>query len=251
MTWRIAIPSYRRAATLAEMTLPLLSDRNVPADRIDVWLNDPDELDSYRDALDPTTYSELRTGGTPGSVASIRNAIVRGYETGTRLVSIDDDIVDVVRATGPKTLVPIADLSALIDLGYELASRAGAGLWGVYLPPNPYFMRRRLRTDLCYVCAGLHGITIAGDDTELVSLDDKEDFERSIKFYLRDGALARLDDISLQTAYYTQPGGMQETRTPDRITASARSLVDRFPELASLNTTKKSGHTEIRLRDRR
>jgi hypothetical protein len=44
---------------------------------------------------------------------------------------------------------------------------------------------------------------------------------------------------------------MQVERTKQRIHDSAVYLTKEYPELCTLNTSKKSGYTEIRLRDRR
>jgi hypothetical protein len=80
---------------------------------------------------------------------------------------------------------------------------------------------------------------------------DKEDYERSIRFYLRDGAVVRLRNVAPKTAYYTEKGGNQEFRTMKTVAEGAKKLVKMFPELCSLNLTKKSGYPEIRLRDKR
>jgi hypothetical protein len=79
---------------------------------------------------------------------------------------------------------------------------------------------------------------------------DKEYYERSIRFYLRDGAVVRLRNIAPKTAYYTEKGGNQEYRTMETVAAGAKKLVAMFPEMCSLNLTKKSGYPEIRLRDK-
>ncbi len=44
---------------------------------------------------------------------------------------------------------------------------------------------------------------------------------------------------------------MQETRTMRRIEVSARAMVTAFPDLVTINLTKKSGMPEVRLRDKR
>ena len=44
---------------------------------------------------------------------------------------------------------------------------------------------------------------------------------------------------------------MQETRTMERIRTSAEAMVGAFPDLVTINLTKKSGMPEVRLRDKR
>jgi hypothetical protein len=125
-------------------------------------------------------------------------------------------------------------------------------LWGIHPVPNAYFQRPKISTDLRYIAAGLYGWTSRQGDHSLdVTLEDKEDFERSILYYLADGYVTRLNWISIRTAGYHGAGGMQVTRTPERVDASARDLAARYPHLCKLNLSKKSGWAEVRLRDAR
>ena len=60
----------------------------------------------------------------------------------------------------------------------------------------------------------------------------------------------RLNMLAPKTNYYDEEGGMQVTRTEERITASALTLIKRYPNYCTLNTNKKSSHTEIKLNNR-
>ena len=63
--------------------------------------------------------------------------------------------------------------------------------------------------------------------------------------------MLRFNNITCETKCYKEPGGMQVERTKKRIHDSAVYLTEIYPKLCTLNTTKKSGFTEIRLNDRR
>ena len=63
--------------------------------------------------------------------------------------------------------------------------------------------------------------------------------------------LLRFNNITCDTKCYKEPGGMQVERTKKRIHDSAVYLTKVYPKLCTLNTSKKSGFTEIRLRDTR
>ena len=84
-----------------------------------------------------------------------------------------------------------------------------------------------------------------------MTIDDKEDYLRSVVMYVLDGGVLRFGNAAPQSAYYKEPGGMQEERTMKRITASAEAMVKAFPDLVKINLTKKSGMPEVRLRDSR
>lgn len=247
--YQVAVPSYRRAVTLARLTLPLLAARAVPADRIAVFVADPDEQARYRAALPAQLYREIVVA-CPG-MGAVRNRINTHYPAGTQLVQVDDDVRDVIARTGPNTSTPVADLHSLFTEQFGNLHATGLTLWGVYAVANPYFMRHTLSTDLRYIVGALWGvINQPGAEHCQVTMDDKEDFERTIKHYLHAGGVLRRNDVAVATRYYSEPGGMQVERTPERVAASARELVRRYPHLCTLNTAKRSKHVEVRLRDR-
>ncbi len=261
MNTPIAIPSYRRDEIITERTLPMLVAGGVDPATVTIYVADQVDADIYSATLDPDTYGQIinldyrptrdAPPGHPSGLGAARNVITRAHPPGTRLVQIDDDIRGLIRKIDDKTTEPVTDIPAFIAESFTAADSAGAHLWGIYPVKNPMFMKHRVRTDLTYICGGLFGTTLRHDPCELVALDDKEDFERSLRFYDRDGTVARVEHVALLTQGYTAPGGMQDTRSAARVDESARWLHAQFPDLCSLNLTKKSGWTELRLRDRR
>lgn len=249
-SYAVAIPSYQRRTTLASKTLPRLRRGGIDPRLITVFVADEREAQQYRQALLPQTYGQLVIGA-PG-MGGARNAINRYYPDGTLLLQIDDDIADICEL-GPagRSLVPVMDLHALFVRGFTQMLQAGATLWGVYPVDNPFFMRKECTTDLKYIVGALFGVLNEHAPHCQVTLDDKEDFQRTLLHYLHTGTVVRLGDITLKTRYYKEPGGMQVTRTEDRITASAHYLAQAFPDLCTVNNSKANGLTELRLRDRR
>ena len=67
----------------------------------------------------------------------------------------------------------------------------------------------------------------------------------------RDGRVLRIEDVAIGTTGYAGAGGMQLSRSAERVRAACDFLVDEFPGLATLNLSKKSGWAEVRLADRR
>lgn len=246
---RVVVPSYRRAETCRAKTLTLLAERGQPPELIDVVVADQQDADAYGATLAPGSYGRLRMA-VPG-IRAVRNWVVDNYPEGSRIVCMDDDVSDLRQRLNATTTEPVPDLPALWAEGFYYADQVGTTLWGIYPVLNAMFMKPKVRTGLCYVVALCMGLVVEHQPHAYVQLDDKEDFERSIRYYLRHGALARLEWVAPRTRYYTEPGGNQVTRTAARVDSSARQLVAWWPELCSLNTTKKSGHTEVRLRDRR
>ena len=263
MEWRIEVPSAGRAETLADKTLPFLRRAGVEDRDVRVWVPEG-ERDAYFLAapgvdlvpLDyvPSTGEDLDAG--PYAVGIARNAIADAALPGDLVVEVDDDVEGLVEWAGQKDSINarLRDVDGpgflrIVERGFALAEDAGAYIWGVH--PAATYCRDRVRIDLSYIGAALFGQRIRGEpDVERVRLDDKEDFERSLRFYERDGRLLRLDGVSWRTRGYGGAGGMQSTRTAGRIDASARWCAERWPQWAALKYPK-SGKTELRLADRR
>jgi hypothetical protein len=236
----LAIPSTGRADRIEGMTLTALQEAGCPLDNVEVWVK-PNEEGAYRHL--PV---RVRPDAPPGGLREARNAIATAYPTGTRLLQMDDDIQRFVAHddAGPP------DLAGALTYAWITAKRHRIGLFGIYPVPNPYFMKRRTRVGLNYIEGAVFGFTVTGHPAEQVTLDDKEDFERSLRFYLRDRATLRMEWLSFRSNFYTEPGGMQDYRTDDTIREGAEALRARYPDLTRPITRSKSrGQWEVKLRN--
>jgi len=249
--WVIAIPSYKRAETLRDKTLAVLRKYRIPADRIHVFVANKEEYDTYKSTLDPSSYAHMHIA-EPG-MAAVRNYITRFFPIGKAIFNMDDDIRGFIEysASGRRNERPLRSLSDAITAGFRDATVSGFRLFGFYPVANGYFMKPDApSTDLRYIIGSVWGIINPGPILT-VTIDDKEDYLRSVIMYVLDGGMLRYNNIAPQSAYYKEPGGMQEERTMKRIEASAKAMVAAFPDLVKINLTKKSGMPEVRLRDSR
>jgi hypothetical protein len=259
----IAIPSYHRENTLKKKTMRVLQDYKIDPKKIIIFVADKDQEQIYRNALDKSSYNKLVVG-RPG-IKNIRNFMPKYFPEGQHILYMDDDInhiYDTINHGDPRDKtdnkqIPLVNLKKLIDNGFNLARKNEIHNWGVYPANNPFFMTAKQKcgnshigTKLCYIIGFMTGV-INNKNAEIRTIDDKEDYERSIKYYLKDNGLIRFNNITCATRCYKEPGGMQVERTKQRIHDSAVYLTEQYRNLCSLNTSKKSGYTEIRLRDRR
>ena len=260
----VAIPSYRRPETLKNKTMKVLKHYKIDPKKIHIFVADTEQKAVYEAALEPKDYHKIIIG-VPG-IKNIRNFMPKYFPEGQHIFYIDDDISKVYDTENDSCdksdkkmnrQVILKNLRALIDKGFKLSKKTGLTNWGVYPANNPYFMKARTRNiddyvskKLCYVMGGFTGV-INHRKSEIRTIDDKEDYERSIKYYLKDGGLLRFNNVTVYTRCYQEPGGMQVERTKKRIHESAVYLTEKYPLLCTLNTSKKSGFSEVRLRDRR
>ena len=251
----IAIPSYKRAETLRDKSLAMLKKYGIEPKRIFIFVANKDEEKAYKEILDPKSYHKIVVG-VP-KIGPQRNFISDYFPVGKPLIHMDDDISSFIQwsPSAKRNEMELKDLKEVIRRGFDECQRSHCSLWGIYPAANGYFMKKEHTTDLRFIIGTFNGCFNPGTKgpkgVKLALEMDKEDYERSIRFYLRDGAVIRLRDIAPKTAYYTEKGGNQEFRTMETVAAGAKKLVEMFPELCSLNLTKKSGYPEIRLRDKR
>lgn len=242
----LAIPSRGRSDRIADLTLAAIRDAGCPVDNVEVWVR-PDQAADYRTALAGTTVT-VRAEAPEGGLREVRNAIARAYPVGTRLLQMDDDIRRFVSQDEGDKRPP--DLVGALRYAWLEAKRQRVGLFGLYPVANPYFMKRRTRLGLTFIDGTIFGYTVTGDPCELLTVDDKEDFERSILFFLRDGAAMRLEWLSFRSRFYTEPGGMQDYRTPEWTKAGADALHGAYPDLTRppYKAKGQSGQWEVKLR---
>ena len=249
MDYVVAVPSYKREKLVQEKTLLTLKNGYVPRDKVTVYVANEDQREVYLKALDPDLYGDLQVTA-PGLGAS-RNAVQRSHPVGTPILFCDDDIGGLIVRTGEQSSVPMADIDGFVKQAFEHLEKTGLKLWGIYAVKNPFFMKPTVSHDLKYVNGTFYGILNTHDEGMFVSMSTKEDWERTIKYYLRDGGVARFNYVATITRYYDEPGGLHDMRTEEITVANCHELVRRYPMLCSLNDSKKSGHMEIRLRDKR
>ena len=267
----VAIPSYKRPQTLKNKSLRVLQEQKIDPKRIDIFVADKEQEDIYKNELPKGSYNRIIVG-KPG-IKNIRNFMPNFYPEGQKIFYMDDDIGQIFQnfnngKTLPRLnkdtydkkhnkLVKLKNLHKFIESAFALAKKKKMDNWGVYPVENPYFMKPTTRkpddftsTYLSYIIGFMTGV-INNKKAEIRTIDDKEDYERSIKYYLKDGGVLRFNNVTCRTNCYKEPGGMQVERTKKRIHDSAVYLTKEYPELCTLNTGKKSGYTEVRLRDRR
>jgi hypothetical protein len=252
MDYRIAIPSYRRASGVREKTLAVLSKHNIDPERVTVFVANEQEYDDYAKELKNTPYKNIVVGEI--TLQAQRRVIQKYYPVGTNLVCFDDDVYDVLRKVDDKTVVPVENLEEqVIFRGFNECIKHNAYLFGVYAVNNPMFMKNRVSVGLYFCVGALWGVINRHDSDLVCTIDEKEDYQRTLQHYLKDGAVIRLDDVTIKTKYYNEPGGMQGTdaRKEENITKNAKLLAEQYPDLCTMYIRESKNRAELRLRDTR
>jgi len=273
--YTIAIPSYKRSTLIQSKTLKTLHRHGIQARKINIFVANDDEYKIYKAAIPKQLYNNLIIGEI--GLKNQRNFISNYYPVGTHIVELDDDIDDIIQLhtrtkqqpTHPKQLqtqkqlqsissplsksanytTPINNLDLFIKKAFKLCSEKQAYLWGVYPVSNPYFMTDTVTTDLRFIVGPMWGIINRHSDDLILSIDEKENTQRTLQYYVKDSTVIRFNNISIITKYYKTPGGMQETHGNRSISAmkSAQLLHAQYPTLTTVWRRRKTGFPEVRL----
>ena len=258
MEWdkiKLCIPSYKRADTIQTKTLAVLSSYSIPPSMIHIFVANEEEKRVYLEKVPKSLYGSLHVGVK--GLAEVRNFIFDAFPVGTPIVEFDDDIQGFLEysARARRNEKRLGDLKEVILKGFAECKRIGCRFWGVYPVPNGFFMKPGTTRDLRFCvgsCWGCFNPGSSGSSGVRIAYSEKEDYQRTLQFFLEDGAVVRFSNVAPKTAYYKEAGGLQEQG--DRVEkqeAAVNWMLEKWPSWIRRNPARKSGFPEIRLVDPR
>jgi hypothetical protein len=264
--YTIAIPSYNRQDTIQTHTLAVLNRHNIKPSHITIFVANQEQHDIYKAAIPQFLYNNLVIGVL--GLKNQRNFISDYYPEGAHIVEMDDDIKQIVqlvttqkvgkksgRLTTRKTIKPhkttkpIEDLDGFIIKAFEMCTELNIFLWGVYPLINAYFMTDKITKDLRFIVGPMWGMINRHRQDLKLTIDEKENSERTLQYWVADGAVLRFNYIGIDTKYYKNKGGMQSEgkNRKEEALKSVYYLNKMYPTLTKISLTKKSGMPEIKM----
>ena len=247
----VCIPSYKRSQICNEKTLKTLKKMNIPSSKIYVYLANKEEEDEYEKILDKKLYNKLVVG-IKGLVPQ-RQFIMEQWPEGKHIVFFDDDVASIDLSMSK--IFKGKSLDFFFKYTFKECKKMKSFMWGVYPVFNPFFRKARdeMSTCLNYIVGAFYGI-INRPNLKSIQLTltkengQKEDVERTIKYFIEDGIVLRFNKIGFETKYYGKSGGLGtfEARLKPMLEAS-KLLKKTYPEYGEIST-KKNGMTEFRLK---
>ena len=223
--YNIVIPSYDRHEHIWSKTLNFLSHQDIPNHKIFIFVADEEESEKYLEVLGDRwkvikTRADVSEGsgnvviGTLGICAQ-REFIVKFFDEKDYIVSIDDDVCDVMTVIEPLGLKSLSkgDFKSLIHFAALLMLKTKSFIWSVNTSSNPQSMHPTHVSRKAGICNGfLYGFFNRHFDQILPSLGDAaEDVERSARYFLCDGVVLRFRMLTCKTNFYSGKGGLQTT----------------------------------------
>ena len=250
MSYVVCIPSYKRAQLCNEKTLSTLKKMKIPKERIYVYVADKEEEKLYKTTLDKSLYHKLVVG-KKGLVPQ-RQFISEQWPEGKNIVFFDDDVqsIDLTMSEFKNK-----SLNDFFNHAFSECKKQKSFIWGVYPVFNPFFRKGRseITTAQNYIVGAFYGI-INRPRLKSIQLTltkengQKEDVERTIKYFIEDGIVLRFNKIGFVTKYYGKEGGLGtfEARLKPMLEAS-KLLKKEYPDHGDIST-KSNGMTEFRLK---
>ncbi len=237
----ICIPSYKRANFCNDKTLSTLHKHKINPSRIYVYVANKEDYDIYKSTLDDKLYNKLVIG-KKGLVPQ-RQFIMEQWPTGKQIVFFDDDVESIDLSLSPR--FKSHPLDYFIQEAFKECEKQHSYIWGVYAVFNPFFRKPRpeLSTQLNYIVGAFYGII---NRPKLKSIEltitkengQKEDVERTLKYFIEDGIVLRFNKIGFTTKYYGKEGGLgkfEERIKPMK--EACKRLAEKYSEY---------GHTKVR-----
>ncbi len=234
---KFVIPSYNRAGKVK--TIELLKKNNIDIKQIYIFVVE-EEFEEYK-----KHYPEYKILIGVKGLINQRQFINNYFKENTKIVSIDDDIFAIRQFNeieGVKTLTD-TDLKSIVSAGFKECIRVGSSIWGIY-PNNNYTrdMSDSITYDLNFIVGHFYGYINRHCNDLKIDYDQKEDYIRSLKYFLKDRVLVRFNNICCITNTYNNVGGMN-TNKDKRIEENNKIvnlLLDTYPEYIRLNKSRKS-----------
>jgi hypothetical protein len=236
MDFIVAICSHNRAEAIKQKTLKMLDGFFFPHRRIYIFCS-ANEMSAYKEALREEFAGVNLVIGALGLSAQ-RRAVSEYFEEGQNILCLDDDVEKLMRLDGNETF------ENLIGRGFSSCLKNGAHLWGFYPCANKLWLKPSVTVGLSFIYGCSYGLINCKDVQTTLAL--KEDYERSMKFFRRDGVVVRLNDVAPCQKYKKNAGGLSDIRTKAAEEAECTRLISEFPDLCKI--VYKKEWPELRLK---
>jgi hypothetical protein len=229
----VAIPSYDRPEILKEKTLNTLISQGIKPEKIEIFVANTDEEKRYKSILDKKDYNKIIVGVK--GLLEQRNFINKYYPIGKYIIEIDDDVEGIFKKKNSiktdRSMIKI-NLDTFINEAYDILKEKNLYIWGINPVFNTYFTYNKITTDLRYIVGAFFGLINRHDKDILLKLEsDKEDVERTILYYKKDGGVMRFNNILIKTNYYGEGGLQSEYGDKEKRLKEGKRRVEKLKEL--------------------
>jgi hypothetical protein len=202
-----------------------------------------EEVATYTTALSACPISIVIQGSTKGQVNQ-RLHLRSQWPPGQEIVFFDDDVT-AVKIWVEGRLKHCLHIHELVDACFQWTACHDALLWGVYPICNPLFMKPRTAIGNAYVVGAFYGCINDPRLEEFPEMNEMEDYARQLGEQAAGRPPIRFNWIGIETRYYKNKGGLQQTRTPTGRIADIQYLEGKYPTLVK-SSKKRNGVIDLK-----
>jgi hypothetical protein len=230
----------------------MLKKNKIPSKLVYIFVANKEEEEIYKKEIPKDLYNKIIVGIV--GIVPQRQFITEYFKEGQEIIQIDDDIKEIfLKYSQFKN----QSLDYFFKYAFDTCKKEGAYIWGIYPVNNPFFFTKKKEeytTGLTYIAGGCYGYINRPNlkDIELSISQkyngNKEDVERSILFFKKDGKVVRFSKVTWETKFYNNTGGIGtfEDRLKPMKEASIE-LKQKYPEYGNIQT-RPNGMTEFKLK---
>jgi len=252
MSYEIAIVSLGRPEKLMKQTINMLKTEGIDLKKVKVFIVE-EEREAYTSLLEEYDNPPIEFVNGLLGVVQQREYAESYYPPDTNIVFLDDDIEKV-------DLQFEADNLTLDDFFIKAFTECRENrcyIWSVYPTYNPFFRQKikyPVSKHLTFMVGAFYGIINRPDAPDLKltltrESGEKDDVERSLKYFVKDKIVMRYNSIGFKTRYFGTDGGGLGKRKDRMEYARINSIklsvsYEKYGRL----TNRKDGYTEFKLK---
>jgi len=239
----VAIPTYNRPDEIIDKSLSTLLDGKVSKSRIYIFVANKEQEKIYEETVPKNMYNKIVVGKL--GITNQRKFISKYFPEKQYIVSMDDDVEELLIMKNSEKLVKMHDLDKFFKDAYKELKAEKLYIWGIYPVRNPFFMKKTITTDLKFIIGVLFGyINRHSKKLEPSSkIETKEDYELSILYYQMDGGVLRYNYITPKTKFNAE-GGLGPDKF-ERNKKAADYLDKTYPDIITV-FHRANGMAEVR-----
>jgi len=189
--YQIAIPSLSRVKLLESQTLATLEDHHIPKSQITIFCIDK-EYDEYKKLDYKVVVGEL-------GLIKQKQFIENYYPVDTNILFLDDDIQEIDTDN-------FNSLDEFIQHAFLECRKQQCYIWSVYPVWNKFYRENKKLSTSLKLCIGAFTGIINRKDNPKIIFDDREDLDRTIKYFMRDGIVLRFNNVGYKTKFFNHGG---------------------------------------------
>lgn len=226
MTYRIAIPTYRRHETIQAGLF--LEENNIDPSVVDVFVSDKTDFNNYRKHLGQ--YNIINTQAD--NLQDKHNYITDYYDSGQQTIIVEDDVRHLVKKAGSKSRISLG-LHQLATIGFHECKANNVKMWGISPTDNGFYMH--FKHGLARTLSVGYMFGVINDKSLRITTSLKHDFERSAIHNIMFGGAIRFHAFGVKhLTSFSAAGGLQLQYSKEARAAAEEQavqyLINRYPD---------------------